>query len=93
MKKLLFILITVLSFSFSTICNAQYNVILNFDSANGSNPCGSLVFSPAKDTLYGMTWAGGSLDAGALFSINSNGNNYHEISSFGDSNNHQVGAG
>ena len=53
-------------FSFDP-ATSVYLPLVNFDSANGANPYGSLV--QAKDgKLYGMTYKGGAHNAGVIFS-------------------------
>ena len=47
---------------------------------DGSQPTGSVIC--IGNTLYGMTTAGGTLQAGNIFSINVNGSNYRNLFSF-----------
>ena len=47
---------------------------------DGANPWGSLILSGS--TLYGMTFAGGSSNAGTIFGINLDGSGYTNLHSF-----------
>ena len=59
-------------YSFGTVAN------------DGLVTYGSLTLSADGSTLYGMTLDGGDNQVGAIFSINTNGTNYHVMHSFGD---------
>ncbi|MEJ7589073.1 MAG: choice-of-anchor tandem repeat GloVer-containing protein, partial [Ferruginibacter sp.] len=55
-----------------------YTKMLDFDSSNGANPSGNLV--QAKDgKLYGMTFSGGSNNAGLIFSYDLSGPGYAKL--------------
>ena len=49
-------------------------------ATNGAYPYGSLKLSGS--TLYGMTYAGGSISKGTVFSIDTSGNNFQVLHSF-----------
>ena len=51
-----------------------------FSASDGRNPEGSLTLSGSN--LYGMTYAGGSADAGTIFSLNTNGTGFTLLHSF-----------
>ncbi len=59
-------------------------MLLDFNGVNGKTPYGSLLLSGKK--LYGMTYEGGLLDSGNVFSIDTNGNNYKDLLDFNTSN-------
>jgi uncharacterized repeat protein (TIGR03803 family) len=48
---------------------------------DGKNPLGSLI--KVNSQLYGMTYSGGNADRGIIFRIDSTGNNFHKLFSFG----------
>jgi uncharacterized repeat protein (TIGR03803 family) len=52
----------------------------SYITTDGANPQGTLVLS--GNMLYGTTYAGGSSDAGTVFTINTNGSNYAIVHSF-----------
>jgi len=57
---------------------------------DGKNPYGSLLL--VGDLLYGTTANGGDKDLGTVFVINTSGNNYHRLYSFGGKTNDDDGA-
>jgi len=85
MKKLLIVFLALGS-SLLTFCNAQYNVLLNFNNTNGKNPKGSLTY--ISGTLYGMTFNGGA-GSGNIFSIDTNGSKYKDLLDFNGPNGRQ----
>ncbi|HEV2207706.1 MAG TPA: choice-of-anchor tandem repeat GloVer-containing protein [Verrucomicrobiae bacterium] len=60
-----------------------YQILHNFTgpAADGRLPLGTLV-QGADDFLYGTTYYGGTNDLGAIFKIDTNGNNYAVLRSF-----------
>lgn len=82
MKKLTVILSLAIGSSLPIICEAQYTDLLNFKGPDGSNPCGSLIFSGNK--LYGMANNGGKYGDGCVFSLNKNGSGYKDLHDFND---------
>jgi hypothetical protein len=83
MRKALFVTIITICSSFYTDCKAQYNVLLNFDSANGKYPIGKLILSGNK--LYGIAALGGAHDSGCIFSIDTNGVVFKDLFDFNGS--------
>jgi uncharacterized repeat protein (TIGR03803 family) len=67
------------------IVKSQYNVLLNFNGANGGDPLGSLIVS--GNTLFGMTEFGGTSTNGNIFSIKTNGSGYKNLFSFNGASN------
>ena len=62
-----------------------FTTLLDFDgSNNGSSPHGSLTL--IGSTLYGMTSAGGLLNQGVIFKVNTDGTNYVKLLDFNDGN-------
>src|SRR6185312_9080918 len=83
MRKI-YTLITFIFLFGIEVVNAQYNVILNFDSLNGQQPLGALVLSANR--VYGMTNKGGAHDLGLIFSVDTNGSGYKDLFDFNGSN-------
>ena len=63
---------------------AGYADVLDFNTANGANPTGSLTISGSQ--LYGMTAYGGSNGDGCVFTINTSGSGYDNLLNFTGSN-------
>jgi uncharacterized repeat protein (TIGR03803 family) len=63
---------------------SNYTVLVNFTGSSGSypgaNPEGSLILS--GNTLYGMTYQGGTNNEGVIFSLDTNGSNYTDLVNF-----------
>ncbi len=57
-----------------------FTELLQFDSANGEEPIGSLIVSGTK--LYGMTIRGGTTGKGVVFTVDTNGHNYKKLLDF-----------
>ncbi len=70
MKKYQLVIAVLFGLGIASV-NAQYIVLLNFNTTNGSYPTGSLVKSGKM--LYGMTASGGTLSEGCVFAIDTNG--------------------
>jgi uncharacterized repeat protein (TIGR03803 family) len=65
------------------IDTGEFRVIGNFDgSTTGGEPQGDLTVSAPGDTLYGVTYAGGTNGGGTVYSINTNGGNFAVLHSF-----------
>jgi len=79
MKKL-FLLTSVICLFTSYIASAQYTKLLDFNNTNGSNPYGSLISDGTF--LYGMTYAGGTNNAGTIFKIKPDGSAYSTLLDF-----------
>src|ERR1700722_18717972 len=80
MKKLLTLSLGIIGLSFLTVCNGQYNDVLNFNLTNGGNPSGSMVHY--NGIYYGMTYEGGVNSDGVIFAVDSNGNGYRDLHDF-----------
>jgi uncharacterized repeat protein (TIGR03803 family) len=61
--------------------SATYEKLLDFDSANGSSPSGSLL-QASNGRLYGVTGIGGSTNAGVLFSYDITLSSYAKLKDF-----------
>ncbi len=62
---------------------AEYHDLLDFDGTNGSYPAyGALTLSASGTVLYGMTDQGGVDAVGNVFSIDTDGTNYHDLIDF-----------
>src|ERR1035437_6833994 len=86
MKKILFIV----SISFCTIANAQYNILFNLSgTTTGNTPFGSLTLSGS--VLYGMTSGGGANNKGNIFSIHNDGTVFTDLLDFNGTNGNQYG--
>jgi uncharacterized repeat protein (TIGR03803 family) len=60
---------------------SHYKNMLDFNGPNkGMYPYGDLVLS--GKTLFGMTYGGGANDSGCIFSIDTNGANYKDLTDF-----------
>jgi uncharacterized repeat protein (TIGR03803 family) len=57
---------TIFTFDTST---GTYKRLYSFNGAHGFDPHGQLILDPNGKTFYGMTHAGGSADAGVVFSF------------------------
>jgi len=68
----------IFSFDLST---STYTKLYDFDSANGAHPYGSLL-EAADGKLYGMTYAGGSSNAGVIFSFKPSSSTYIKLKDF-----------
>jgi uncharacterized repeat protein (TIGR03803 family) len=62
-----------------------FSVLHNFDGTSGSQPFGSLI-QGTDGVLYGMTFLGGTSDAGTVFKINVDGSGHSVLFNFNDSN-------
>ena len=69
---------------FTLLCNAQYDVLLSFNGANGAYPGARLTLS--GNILYGMTSGGGANNVGVIFSIHIDGSGYKELLDFDGTN-------
>ena len=78
-KKSIFIFSFLLFFT-ALRTDAQYSVLLNFDSLNGQYPNGNLLLSSGK--FYGMTYHGGTQKGGLVFSVDTDGTNYKDLLNF-----------
>lgn len=75
--------------SFSPSTNAEA-VVWNFGSGfDGAFPYGNLVYYASNGLFYGMTYSGGSNDAGAIISFNPSNNSESLLWSFGSGNDGQ----
>ncbi|MGD0710661.1 MAG: choice-of-anchor tandem repeat GloVer-containing protein [Bacteroidales bacterium] len=88
MKKIYIVIILAI---IGLKANAQYTILLNFDSANGSNPYGSLIYDGTY--LYGMTSLGGTYNDGTIFKIKPDGSNYAKLLDFAGATNGKSPAG
>ncbi len=79
MKQFYILLFSILVLGIGA-ANAQYTDLLNFDSANGAYPQGSLTLVNGR--LYGMTTDGGANNWGCIFSIDTNGSGYKDLWNF-----------
>ncbi len=79
MKKYHLLIVLFLSF-LGDMCNAQYKVLLNFDSLNGRSPWGDVINYGKR--LYGMAAFGGANNKGTIFAIDTDGNNYKDLLDF-----------
>ena len=82
MRKLTFLACLLLCMGI-TSTQAQFSVIVNFDSANvpqGRYPEGDLL--RVRNLLYGMIQGGGAHGFGCIFSVDTNGNNYKDLWDF-----------
>jgi uncharacterized repeat protein (TIGR03803 family) len=70
-------------FSFSPV-TGNYNVLVNFNFANGSNPYGGLLNDSINGLLYGMTYQGGTEGYGVLYSFNPVGAIQQVVVNFND---------
>jgi len=61
--------------------SAIYQKLMDFDSANGSNPSGALL-EANQGKLYGITGVGGSHNAGVLFSYDITLSSYSKLEDF-----------
>jgi uncharacterized repeat protein (TIGR03803 family) len=77
MRKQLLTLALLFSFF---IGNAQLTKLYDFQSTTGSEPYGSLTFDGTY--LYGMTYSGGTNDAGVVFKIKPDGSDYVKLLDF-----------
>lgn len=89
MKRMFAVLLFALCSLSPTESRAQFTVLHNFFSApyDGQNPWGDLTIS--GKTLFGMTSEGGlshTFNAGCIFSIDTDGNNYKILLDFNDTN-------
>jgi uncharacterized repeat protein (TIGR03803 family) len=71
-------------FSFDPSSSA-YTKVQDFDGANGTYPLGSLV-QASNGKLYGMTFQGGSSDAGVVFSFDPSSSAYTKVQDFDGAN-------
>jgi uncharacterized repeat protein (TIGR03803 family) len=85
MKKLLIISIFSLVSSLFALCEAQYNVLHNFNDTLGQEPTtSSLILS--GNVLYGMVYTGGANNKGCIFSMDTSGKNYKDLLDFNSTN-------
>jgi len=87
MKRMFAVLFFAICSLSPTVSRAQFTVLHNFFSApyDGQNPWGDLTIS--GKTLFGMTSEGGlshTFNAGCIFSIDTDGNNYKILLDFND---------
>ncbi len=82
MKKIARISLFTFTFSLLTyLCPAQYTNLLTFSGTNnGATPWGTLVLS--GNVLYGMTFEGGTVNDGVVFSIHTDGTGYKMLIDF-----------
>src|SRR5579871_3191229 len=70
-------------FSVDTNVNG-YKDILDFNTTNGANPVGSLLYLNNK--LYGAASGGGANNSGCIFSIDTDGSGYKDMFDFDTTN-------
>ena len=71
-------------FSFDPF-SSEYTKLLDFDSLNGANPYGSLI-QATDGKLYGMTFKGGTRNAGIIFSYDIPSSTYTKLKDLDSSN-------
>jgi uncharacterized repeat protein (TIGR03803 family) len=72
-------------FSYNPV-TGRYEVLINFNVLNGSNPYGGLVADTANGLLYGMASAGGTYGDGVIYSFNPNTGTQNVLVNFNDTN-------
>lgn len=69
---------------FSLTTNGAFAKLLDFNGTNGKSPVGDLVSSIDGQTMYGVTFSGGTNDKGIFFKLE-NGNQFTPLYSFAQS--------
>src|SRR5258705_879162 len=69
----------IFSFDPST---SVYSKIRDFDCPNGCQPWGGSMMQASNGKLYGMTWTGGSSNAGVIFSFDPSTSTYTKLKDF-----------
>jgi len=67
-------------FALNTLGNNAFTTLHTFSGADGANPTGPLVIS--GDTLYGITFWGGSSGDGTVFKVNMDGTGFTNLYQF-----------
>jgi len=62
-----------------------FSTLYNFDGTSGSNPQGDLTFSKNGKTMYGMTYSGGAIGDGVIFSFDIITSGIPQLSATGNS--------
>jgi len=71
-------------FSYDPV-TSSYTKLKDFDSRNGASPDGSLI-QASDSNLYGMTYAGGTINCGVIFLYNTLASTYTKLRNFGANN-------
>ncbi|HTA26854.1 MAG TPA: SprB repeat-containing protein, partial [Bacteroidia bacterium] len=81
MKKIITTLLAVFVFG-TFITYGQYNVLLNFNGTNGSEPSGGVTIS--GNNIYGTASIGGA-GSGCIYTLHRDGSGYRDLFNFVDS--------